>query len=64
MSKRQKASLGFLTIIMTLLLILYYNHVMRTETGQEQPLTLICVTCAADVTEGNKIGRASCRERV
>lgn len=53
MTRLQKASLGFLTIIMTLLLILYYNHVMRTETGQEQPLTLICVTCAAEATEGN-----------
>ena len=53
MSKRQKASLAVLSIGIAIFLVAYYNSVMETETGQEQPLTLICVTCTADVTEAN-----------
>lgn len=53
MSKRQKASLAVLSIGMAIFLIAYYNSVTATETGQEQPLTLVCVTCDAEATEGN-----------
>ena len=51
MTRLQKASLAIMAITAAVMLSVHYHSVMTTETGQEQLLTLICVTCAAEATE-------------
>ncbi|HZK39447.1 MAG TPA: 3D domain-containing protein [Clostridia bacterium] len=53
MTRLQKTSLAIMAITAAVMLSVHYHSVIATETGQEQPLALVCVTCAAEATEGN-----------